>query len=310
CQSYLPRVLAALRITPIAGPRARRAVVLAIGGRLAAEDDPVARGIRNVVQPEPGFDRLIEVVAEDDPDVDLAGAEPGQARGGVGHPPNDHFLEGRRLAPVPRDRLEAVIVALPSLDMPVGAGPNGMEGGLLFTDRLEVFLRDDVLVADELREVRRDLPEPILEMQHHRQLVRRLDPLEVVAEERRRAAAGVRLEILLNGELDVLGRQLAPALVKLDARAELERPGPHLVRRLPFRGEARAVLEGLRIAHDERVVHAVPQRLLALGRAPRERRLGAPLPDSDHEPAPPLPRPAPGQDEGRSGGDRGGLAGT
>jgi hypothetical protein len=137
------------------------------------------------VQAEPGLDRLVEVVAEDDPDVDLAGAEPGQARGGVGHPPNDHFLERRRLAPVPHDRLEAVIVALPSLDVAVGAGANGMEGGLLFTDRLEVFLRDDVLVADELREVRGHLPDAVLEVQHHRQLVRRLDALEVVAEERR-----------------------------------------------------------------------------------------------------------------------------
>src|SRR4029453_19550088 len=91
---------------------------------------------------------------------------------------------------------------------------------------------------------------------------------EFVWEERGRAPAGVRLHVLLNGELDVLGRQLAPALVKLDARAELERPGPHLVRRLPLRGEARAVLEGLRVAHDEGGVHAVPKRLLSLRRAP------------------------------------------
>src|SRR4029453_8562815 len=49
--------------------------------------------------------------------------------------------------------------------------------------------------------------------------------------------------------------------------------------------------EGLRVAHDERVVHAVPQRLLALRRAPRERRLGAPLADPHHEPVAPPPRP-------------------
>src|SRR4029434_6470356 len=82
-QSDLPRVLAALGIAPVPGPRTGRAVVLAIGCGLAAEDDPVARGIRDVVQPEPGLDRLIEVVAEDDPDVDLTGPEPGQARRGV-----------------------------------------------------------------------------------------------------------------------------------------------------------------------------------------------------------------------------------
>src|SRR4030095_778440 len=134
-----------------------------------------------------GLDGLIEAVTEDHADVDLPRAQPRQARGGGGHPPNDHFLEGPRLAPAASARLEAVIVALPSLDVPVGAGANGMEGGLLFTDRLEVFLRDDVLVADELREVRGDLPDPVLEVPHHRQLVRRVYAVEVVVEERRRA---------------------------------------------------------------------------------------------------------------------------
>src|SRR5438309_8798383 len=44
-----------------------------------------------------------------------------------------------------------------------------------------------------------------------------------------------------------------------------------------------AVLEGLRVARDQRIVDAVPQGLLALHAAPGERRLGAPLTDRDDE---------------------------
>src|SRR5262249_15294727 len=101
--------------------------------------------------------------------------------------------------------------------------------------------------------------------------------------EGRRAAAGVRLQVLLDRELDVLRRELAKSLVELHAGTQLERPRLELVRGLPFGGEPGAVLERLRIALDERIVDAVPQRLLRLGGAQSERRLGAPLPDGDGE---------------------------
>src|SRR5262249_56988915 len=132
--------------------------------------------------------------------------------------------EARCLSPVIGDRPEAMEVALAALDVPEGAGADGMKGRLLLADRLQVFLGDDVLVADELGEVRRDLPHSILEVPHYRELVGCLDAIEVQAEEGRRAAARVGLHILLDRELDVLGRELAPALVELDARPELERP--------------------------------------------------------------------------------------
>jgi len=98
----------------------------------------------------------------------------------------------------------------------------------------------------------------------NRVLVRGLDAIEMGAKERRRPALRVGLEILLDGELDVLGGHLTEALVELHARAQLEGPRPELVRGLPFGGEPRTILEGLGIAHDQRIVDAVPQRLLGL----------------------------------------------
>src|SRR5206468_12350884 len=105
----------------------------------------------------------------------------------------------------------------------------------------QVLLRDDILIADELGEVRGDLPDPVLEVQHHRELVGRLDAVEVVPEEGRRAATRVRLEVLLDRELDVFRRQLTPALVKLHPGPELECPRPQLVRWLPLRAQPRAI---------------------------------------------------------------------
>src|SRR5207245_5513758 len=102
----------------------------------------------------------------------------------------------------------------------------------------------------------------VFEVYHHRVLVGRLDAIEMRPEERGRAALRIGLEVLLDRELHVLGGHLAEALVELDARAQLERPRPELVRRLPFRGEPGTIFEGLRVAHDQGVVRAVPQRLL------------------------------------------------
>ena len=111
---------------------------------------------------------------------------------GIGDATDDHLLEGRRLAPVVGHRLEPMVVALPALDVAVGAGADRVERRLLLAHRLQILLRDDVLVADELGEVRGDLPDPVLEVHDYGELVRRLDPVEVRAEERRRAAAASR----------------------------------------------------------------------------------------------------------------------
>src|SRR2546422_11251695 len=81
-------------------------------------------------------------------------------------------------------------------------------------------------------------------------------------------------------------RQLAPGLMERHAAAELEGPGPEIIGRLERSGQARAVLERLRIARDQRIVDDVPQRLLGLAGAPREGRLDPPLADGDHEPRP------------------------
>jgi hypothetical protein len=182
-----------------------------------------------------------------------------------------------------RHRLETVVVALLALHVAVGPGADRVRGRLLLAHALEVLLRDDVLIADVLREERRHDPLPRLEVHHDRELVGRLDALEVVAEEVGRAAERVGLVALLDGELDVLGSQLSVALVERHTGPQLEGPRAHLVGGLPLGGQPRAVLPRLRIAHDERVVDAVPQRLLGLDRAPGERRFCAPLADGDDE---------------------------
>src|SRR4030095_6360153 len=124
-QPDLPRVLLALRVLGITGPRARRAVILAIGRGLALQDHPVTRGVRRLVNAEPCLLRLIEVVAEYVADVDLAGPEPGQARRRIGDASDDELLEGGRLAPVVRDRLAPVVVAPLAVPVPVGRGDAG-----------------------------------------------------------------------------------------------------------------------------------------------------------------------------------------
>src|SRR4029450_2210389 len=143
-QPDLPRVLLALRVLGVTGPRAPRAVILALGRGLALQDHPVTRGVRRLVNAEPGLLRLIEVVAEYVADVDLAGPEPGPARRRIGDAPDDQLLEGGRLPPVVRDRLEPVVVALLAFHVPVGTGADGMERRLVLTDRLDVLARGDV----------------------------------------------------------------------------------------------------------------------------------------------------------------------
>jgi hypothetical protein len=244
----------------------------------------VTGGVRRLVNPKPRLLRLVQVVAEHVADVDLTRSEPGQARRRIRDSPDDELLEGRRLAPVVGDRLEAMVVALLALHVAERPGADRVQRGFVLSHRLDVLLRGDVLVADELGEVRGHFPDPILEVHHHRVLIRGLDAIEMGAKERRRPALRVGLEILLDGELDVLGGHLAEALVELHARAQLESPRPELVRGLPFGGEPRTILEGLGIAHDQRIVDAVPQGLLGLAGAPRERRLDAPLSHGDDQP--------------------------
>ena len=282
-QAHLARVLLALLVVVVADPRAGRTEVFLVGHGLAAEHDPVEHRFPRLVDAQPGLLRLVEIVPEHLPDVDLTRAQTGQPRRGVGNPAHHQLLERRRLPPVLGHRLEAVVVALPALDVAVGSGADRVQGRLLLAHRLHVLLRRDVLVADELRDLGRHLPQAILEVQHDRVLVGDLDTVEVDAEEGRGAARRVRLEVLLDRELHVLGGHLAEPLVELHALAQLEGPGSHLVRRLPFRGQPRTHSKGLGIARDERVVDAVPEGLLRLARAPGERRLQAPLPDGDHQ---------------------------
>jgi hypothetical protein len=99
----------------------------------------------------------------------------------------EQLLEHGSLPPVARHGLEAVIVALLAFDVAKGAGADGMDRRLLLADRLHVFLRDDVLVADVLGEQRRHHPLRALEAHHHRGLVGRLDLVEVVARRNRRS---------------------------------------------------------------------------------------------------------------------------
>src|SRR5262249_2268264 len=256
-------------------------VILAVRRRLAAQDHPVLRGVRRLVDPQAGLLRLLEKITEDLRDVDLARAQAGQPRRRLRDAPDDELLERRRLAPVAGDGLEPLIVALLALDVTVWAGPDRMGGGLLLADALHVLLRGYVLIADVLREQRRHDPLSALEVEHQRELVRRVDVIEVRAEEVRGAAERVGLEALLDRELDVFGRHLAPALVELHAGTQLERPRAHLVGRLERSGQRGAVLPRLDVAQDERVVDRVPERLLRLHAAPGERSLRTPLPDGD-----------------------------
>src|SRR5262249_413315 len=79
-------------------------------------------GIGHFMDSKPGLLRLVEVVAEHGPDVDLARAHAGHARGRIRNASDHQFLEGSRLAPVVGHRLEAVIVALPAFDVPLRSG--------------------------------------------------------------------------------------------------------------------------------------------------------------------------------------------
>src|SRR5262252_7185895 len=133
---------------------------------------------------ETGLSRLIQVVAEDLADVDLARAQAREARRGLRNAADDEFLEGGRLPPVIRYRLEPVVVALLALDVAKRTRTDRVERGLVLADRLDVLLRGGVLVADELGEVRRHLPRAVLEVHDDRELVGRLDPVELAAEER------------------------------------------------------------------------------------------------------------------------------
>ena len=225
------------------------------------------------------------------------GAHAGQPSRRLGDAADEQLLERGSLPPVARHGLEAMIVALLALDVAIGAGADGMDRRLLLADRLHVFLRDDVLVADVLGEERRHHPLRALEAHHHRGLVGRLDLVEVIAKEIGGAADGIGLEALLDRVLDVLRGHLAEALVEHHARAQLERPRAHFARGLPLGGETGLIREGLRIALDERIVDVIPQGLLGLRVPPGQRCLGAPLADGDDQPIA-LRRGAGAKDEG------------
>jgi hypothetical protein len=112
------------------------------------------------VEAETRLRGLIQVIAKDRGDVDLAGAQAGDAGSGIRDASDDELLERRRLPPVVRHRLEPVEIALPALDVPIGTGADRVKGGLLLADFLEVLLRRGVLVADELGEERGHFPHP------------------------------------------------------------------------------------------------------------------------------------------------------
>ena len=217
----------------------------------------------------------------------------------------DELLEAGGLSPVIGDRFEPMIVALLPLDVPVGPGADRMQGRLLLADRLQVFLRGDVLVSHELGEVRGDLPHAVLEVHDHRELVGSLDPFELVAKEGPRSPRHVRPQVLLDGELDILRRQLAPVLVKRHTRPELKSPRSQLVGGLPFRGQPGPIGKRLGVTLDERIVDAVPQGLFGLTGAPGKWGLDAPLANGHDEPVAGCSR-AEGHDKGRAhqGGGR------
>jgi hypothetical protein len=77
-----------------------------------------------------------------------------------------------------------VEVTLAALDVVIGSGADRVERRLLLAGGLQIFLRDDVLVADELGKQRGHFPDAVLEVHDDRELVGRLDAVELHAEER------------------------------------------------------------------------------------------------------------------------------
>jgi len=121
---------------------------------------------------------------------------------------------------------------------------DGMERRLVLSDRLEVLPRRDVLVADELREVRGHFPHPVLEVHHDRVLV----GVSIRSRCMRKNGAdppcesGLRFCSTVNLTSSAVTRR---GLRGTARRAELERPRSELVRGLPFRRQPGPILEGL-----------------------------------------------------------------
>ena len=184
----------------------------------------------------------------------LAGAEGGHASGRVGRGENHVLVDvGAALVPV---------VGIAREHHPHLAGvllqdvrPRGDHALLEVAVLLQDFLREEH--GDGLGDVLREQHVGGLEVDAHRQLVRRLDALDLLEGERLRAFPGVGLEAVL----DVGGHELAAVerrhVVPLHALAQLERPHPEVRARLPRLGEVALEGEVGRTAHlvGEPVAH-------------------------------------------------------
>ena len=124
-QPHLARVLQALRILRDRRPRGRSGSSPLGPAWSGRQDHPVLRGVGILVDAQGRLLRLLEVVAEDLGDVDLAGAHARQPGRGLGDAADEQLLERGRLSPVARHRLESVIVALLALDVAIGPGADG-----------------------------------------------------------------------------------------------------------------------------------------------------------------------------------------
>src|SRR5262249_8377134 len=133
-EADLARIVQTLLVAGIARPRTGRTVILAVGGGLSLQHHPVARGIRRVVDAHRRLARLVQVIAEDRADVDLARPQAGESRRRIRDPADDELLERGGLPPVARHGLEPMVVALLALDVPERTGPDRMERRLVLSD--------------------------------------------------------------------------------------------------------------------------------------------------------------------------------
>src|ERR1035437_10071324 len=120
-------------------------------------------------------------------------------------------------------------------------------------------------------------------MEHDSVLIRRLDPIEHLFDPIDPGSGRAWLQVLFYGEFDVFGGYLAPPLVELNARPELERPGLIVLRLPPLGREAWSERAGIGVAVNQWRVNVIPELIVTHVLLPGKRIFDSPRGNGGYE---------------------------
>lgn len=221
-------------------------------------------------------------VVVDGREIDLSGLEHRRAREFLGHLQEADALEGRLYPPVSLRARDASHFDRHAFSEPGEAERSGADGmcvGIVVAHRLDIALRDDGH-DESVREIPADEADVRgLQSNPHRVAIEDLDALHALAQRRGGAGDGARIDDAIERVLDVVRRQLAPAVLELHAVPQAQRERASVGGNVPAERQSRPRLERLRVQIREVLIDRVEVELAPRAAVPGQER---PLAEGGH----------------------------